>query len=104
LVEHATENRSVGGSIPPLGTISSNEFKTIDLFSLNDFRCRHPGVSFWVTPEHLGIPWASFVELGEELLADATTNSYLKSIQDDATTSGRCVMQRAHEGLPAKER
>jgi hypothetical protein len=22
LVEHATENRSVGGSIPPLGTIS----------------------------------------------------------------------------------
>lgn len=23
LVEHATENRSVGGSIPPLGTISS---------------------------------------------------------------------------------
>ena len=25
LVEHATENRSVGGSIPPLGTISVNE-------------------------------------------------------------------------------
>jgi hypothetical protein len=24
LVEHATENRSVGGSIPPLGTILSN--------------------------------------------------------------------------------
>jgi hypothetical protein len=23
LVEHATENRSVGGSIPPLGTIPS---------------------------------------------------------------------------------
>jgi hypothetical protein len=23
LVEHATENRSVGGSIPPLGTIST---------------------------------------------------------------------------------
>ena len=30
LVEHATENRSVGGSIPPLGTISSNDFNTID--------------------------------------------------------------------------
>src|SRR3981081_1365332 len=30
LVEHATENRSVGGSIPPLGTISSNEFIMID--------------------------------------------------------------------------
>jgi hypothetical protein len=29
LVEHATENRSVGGSIPPLGTIPPNEFKTI---------------------------------------------------------------------------
>src|SRR5579864_7798338 len=25
LVEHATENRSVGGSIPPLGTITSTE-------------------------------------------------------------------------------
>jgi hypothetical protein len=24
LVEHATENRSVGGSIPPLGTIKPN--------------------------------------------------------------------------------
>jgi hypothetical protein len=24
LVEHATENRSVGGSIPPLGTIQSS--------------------------------------------------------------------------------
>jgi hypothetical protein len=24
LVEHATENRSVGGSIPPLGTIKIN--------------------------------------------------------------------------------
>ena len=24
LVEHATENRSVGGSIPPLGTININ--------------------------------------------------------------------------------
>jgi hypothetical protein len=24
LVEHATENRSVGGSTPPLGTISFN--------------------------------------------------------------------------------
>jgi hypothetical protein len=24
LVEHATENRSVGGSIPPLGTIPIN--------------------------------------------------------------------------------
>jgi hypothetical protein len=30
LVEHATENRSVGGSIPPLGTIFSNDFNTID--------------------------------------------------------------------------
>ena len=26
LVEHATENRSVGGSIPPLGTISAQLF------------------------------------------------------------------------------
>lgn len=25
LVEHATENRSVGGSIPPLGTISKTQ-------------------------------------------------------------------------------
>jgi hypothetical protein len=25
-----TENRSVGGSIPPLGTISSNKFRTLD--------------------------------------------------------------------------
>jgi hypothetical protein len=30
LVEHATENRSVGGSIPPLGTTSSNDFNKID--------------------------------------------------------------------------
>ena len=26
LVEHATENRSVGGSIPPLGTINAIDF------------------------------------------------------------------------------
>jgi hypothetical protein len=30
LVEHATENRSVGGSIPPLGTIISSEIKILD--------------------------------------------------------------------------
>jgi hypothetical protein len=29
LVEHATENRSVGGSIPPLGTIKINNLGTI---------------------------------------------------------------------------
>jgi hypothetical protein len=28
LVEHATENRSVGGSIPPLGTILFNKIKS----------------------------------------------------------------------------
>ena len=31
LVEHATENRSVGGSIPPLGTIPSSAIATGDL-------------------------------------------------------------------------
>jgi hypothetical protein len=31
LVEHATENRSVGGSIPPLGTISSPAPRATDL-------------------------------------------------------------------------
>jgi hypothetical protein len=30
LVEHATENRSVGGSIPPLGTILSNKTRMMD--------------------------------------------------------------------------
>jgi hypothetical protein len=29
LVEHATENRSVGGSIPPLGTIEFNHLADI---------------------------------------------------------------------------
>ncbi len=29
LVEHATENRSVGGSIPPLGTMISMGYKAI---------------------------------------------------------------------------
>jgi hypothetical protein len=29
LVEHATENRSVGGSIPPLGTILYNEVNNL---------------------------------------------------------------------------
>ena len=29
LVEHATENRSVGGSIPPLGTISPKQIKSL---------------------------------------------------------------------------
>ena len=36
LVEHATENRSVGGSIPPLGTILFNEINRVrsgDVFS-----------------------------------------------------------------------
>jgi hypothetical protein len=28
LVEHATENRSVGGSIPPLGTIPPNPLRS----------------------------------------------------------------------------
>jgi hypothetical protein len=37
LVEHATENRSVGGSIPPLGTISeiSSEFSKSDQWPMN---------------------------------------------------------------------
>jgi hypothetical protein len=30
LVEHATENRSVGGSIPPLGTIKINNLAPIN--------------------------------------------------------------------------
>ena len=34
MVEHATENRSVGGSIPPLGTIFSNEVKSLGLLLL----------------------------------------------------------------------
>src|SRR5712672_645115 len=32
LVEHATENRSVGGSIPPLGTIKVNHLANISHF------------------------------------------------------------------------
>jgi hypothetical protein len=32
LVEHATENRSVGGSIPPLGTIGLYFYLAIFLF------------------------------------------------------------------------
>ena len=30
LVEHATENRSVGGSIPPLGTIDINNLARVE--------------------------------------------------------------------------
>jgi hypothetical protein len=29
LVEHATENRSVGGSIPPLGTIAHHQLRNL---------------------------------------------------------------------------
>jgi hypothetical protein len=39
LVEHATENRSVGGSIPPLGTIKINYLGKIQHF--NKSTCPH---------------------------------------------------------------
>ncbi len=37
LVEHATENRSVGGSIPPLGTININDLARVTKKSLTLF-------------------------------------------------------------------
>ena len=41
LVEHATENRGVGGSIPPLGTTSSLSLTLGDEFSYySDLRLR----------------------------------------------------------------
>jgi hypothetical protein len=40
----ATENRSVGGSIPPLGTISLNDFNMIvDASATGTFSCFGPG-------------------------------------------------------------
>jgi hypothetical protein len=48
LVEHATENRSVGGSIPPLGTISI--FSSIkSTFKLSSCAPLRFFVSEWVT-------------------------------------------------------
>jgi hypothetical protein len=38
LVEHATENRSVGGSIPPLGTIPHSVIRTAMAITASD-RC-----------------------------------------------------------------
>lgn len=46
LVEHATENRSVGGSIPPLGTIS---FPFV-----GDFRSGTPELLSLMIPERCG--------------------------------------------------
>ena len=41
LVEHATENRSVGGSIPPLGTTTLNRIDFVEFFSKKSHRgCR----------------------------------------------------------------
>jgi hypothetical protein len=42
LVEHATENRSVGGSIPPLGTMTSTHQMSV-VRSLISRQMKHRG-------------------------------------------------------------
>jgi hypothetical protein len=49
LVEHATENRSVGGSIPPLGTIIYNKINNVELDNLFCELCATRGVTLGVT-------------------------------------------------------
>ena len=39
LVEHATENRSVGGSIPPLGTFFPKKFERLEAGPLRCIAC-----------------------------------------------------------------
>ena len=54
LVEHATENRSVGGSIPPLGTILSVNLSWNQILTWLDFDCPHSLSHTW-----RGLGWVS---------------------------------------------
>ena len=75
MVEHATENRSVGGSIPPLGTILIAELvsgpgigkRAAKMTAHSDrplppgFRCQQPPQQIELTPREVGD--FSFVEI-----------------------------------------
>lgn len=76
LVEHATENRSVGGSIPPLGTISLFCCSAANVLRTGRFRriC-----AFWCLDvrRHPMIPWDRDARIGPAVFIGTEVVSFL---------------------------